>query len=187
MHPLTVQGSILELTEVRLKRIDVSDYEMLCRNNPLQYEKTELFEGVIVDKMTKSSGHIFFKHYLVNQLQKILPDLFFIQTEDSIRLGESELEPDISVIFGSFMDYKNSIPETARLIVEISVSSLKYDREKAKVYAKGNVQEYWIVDAENRKIEVYTVPENGIYKSKILYDFLDNTPAFDKFVSLKDA
>lgn len=63
-------------------------------------------------------------------------------------------------------NFKNSIPETAGPIVEISVSSLKYDRENAKVYSKGNVQEYWIVDAENRNIEVYTVPETETIKVK---------------------
>ena len=182
-----MQGTILEIPEVRVTKISVNDYEMLCRNNPGQYEKTELFEGVIIEKMTKSSGHIFFKHYLVHEFQRILPGQFFIQTEDSIRLGESVLEPDISIIAGSFMDYRNSIPEAARLIAEISVSSLKYDREKARVYAKAKVPEYWIIDVENRKVEVYSDPENEIYKSKIIYNFLDEIPVFERTVSLKNA
>lgn len=85
------------------------------------------------------------------------------------------------------MDYRNSIPEAARLIAEISVSSLKYDREKARVYAKAKVPEYWIIDVENRKVEVYSDPENEIYKSKIIYNFLDEIPVFERTVSLKNA
>ncbi len=181
-----MQSSILELLEVKLTKISVKDYEFLCRENPTQYEKTELFEGVIVEKMTKSSEHIFFKHYLVSSLQGILPPGFFIQTEDSIRLSGSELEPDISVISGSFMDYKNTLPETARLIVEISISSLNYDREKAKAYAKGNVEEYWIVDVTNKKVEVYTNPQNGNYLDKKSFDFQNEIPVFGKQISLKN-
>jgi len=181
-----MQSSILEFPEIKLTKISVKDYEFLCRENPTQYEKTELFEGVIVEKMTKSSEHIFFKHYLVNSLQGILPPGFFLQTEDSIRLNGSELEPDISVISGSFMDYKNKLPETARLVIEISISSLNYDREKAKAYAKGNIEEYWIVDVTNKKIEVYTNPQNGIYLDKKNFEFESEIPAFGKLVSLKN-
>ena len=163
-----MQTMILEFPEVKLTKISVKDYEFLCRQNPEQYEKTELFEGVIVEKMTKGSKHIFFKHYLVNAFQEVLPSGFYIQTEDSLRLGGSELEPDISVIGGSFMDYKNALPETARLIVEISISSLSYDRGKAKAYAKGNVEEYWIVDVENKKVEVYTPHSRDLKIKKVI-------------------
>lgn len=181
-----MQSTILEFPEVKLTKISVKDYELLCRQNPTQYKKTELFEGVIVDKMTKSSAHIFFKHYLVHSLRGILPSGFFIQEEDSIRLGGSELEPDISVIYGSFLDYKNTLPETARLIIEISISSLNYDREKAKAYAKGNVEEYWIVDVDNKKVEVFTNPQNGNYLDKKIYTFQEEIPVFEKIVSLKE-
>ena len=181
-----MQNTILEIPEVKITRISVKDYEILCRENPVHFEKTELLEGVIVEKMTKSSEHIFFKHYLVHTLQKILPLGFFIQTEDSLRIGGSKLEPDISVIQGSFMDYKNKLPETARLIIEISISSINYDREKAKAYAQGNVEEYWIVDVENKKVEVFTNPQNGNYSDRKSYEFKNDIPVFGKMVSLKD-
>ena len=37
-------------------------------------------------------------------------------------------------------------PATARLVVEVSVSSLLVDREMATVYAEADVAEYWIVN-----------------------------------------
>ena len=55
-----MQGTILEFPEVKLTKISVKDYELLCRQNPTQYEKTELFEGVIVEKITKSNEHNFY-------------------------------------------------------------------------------------------------------------------------------
>ena len=50
IYNVTGRGTILEFPEVKLTKISVKDYELLCRQNPTQYEKTELFEGVIVVK-----------------------------------------------------------------------------------------------------------------------------------------
>ncbi|MBP7280147.1 MAG: Uma2 family endonuclease [Leptospiraceae bacterium] len=71
-------------------------------------------------------------------------------------------------------------------MVEISISSLNYDREKAKAYSKGNVEEYWIVDVTNKKVEVYTNPQNGNYLDKKSFDFQSEIPVFGKQISLKN-
>jgi Uma2 family endonuclease len=56
-------------------------------------------------------------------------------------------------------------PVTARLVVEVSVSSLLVDREMAFIYAEANVAEYWILNAVERCIEVYRAPVNGCYQT----------------------
>ena len=181
-----MQGTILEFPEVKLTKISVKDYELLCRQNPTQYEKTELFEGVIVEKMTKSNEHNFYSQELFEAIQAVIPSEYFIRRESSIYISESDFEPDILVLFGKNKDYRFKKPETARLIIEISISSLNYDREKAKAYAKGNVEEYWIVDVDNKKVEVFTNPQNGNYLDKKLYTFQEEIPVFEKIVSLKE-
>jgi Uma2 family endonuclease len=178
--------AIYEIPEVKLTLISPKDYELLCRENPNSYKNTELFEGVIIEKMTKSSEHIFWKHFITNSLQKILPPNYFIRNEDVLLLGQSELEPDISIVSGDFMDYRETSPKTARLVIEISISSLQYDREKARAYASGNVDEYWIVDAKGKKVEVYTKANGNVYTDKTIYSFSDNIPIFDSFISLKE-
>jgi len=46
----------------------------------------------------------------------------------------------------------------------VSLSSLRKDRKiKAPLYAECGVPEYWIVNAVDREIEVYTEPRNGRY------------------------
>ena len=181
-----MQSSILELPEVKLTKISVKDYEFLCRENPTQYEKTELFEGVIVEKMTKSNEHDFYSQELNELIQEVLPRGYFIRRESSIHLLDSDFEPDILVLRGNNKEYRFQKPETARLIVEISISSLNYDREKAKAYSKGNVEEYWIVDVTNKKVEVYTNPQNGNYLDKKSFDFQNEIPVFGKQISLKN-
>lgn len=64
-----MQSTILDFPEVKLTKISVKDYELLCRQNPTQYEKTELFEGVIVEKMTKSNEHNFYSQELFEAIQ----------------------------------------------------------------------------------------------------------------------
>ena len=53
--------------------------------------------------------------------------------------------------------------------MEVAVSSAALDRENASLYAEAGVLEYWIVLDEERQIEVYRQPENGVYQQKRLY------------------
>jgi len=42
------------------------------------------------------------------------------------------------------------------LIIEVSDSTLAYDQgAKQRLYAKHNIAEYWIVDVQAKRIEVY--------------------------------
>ena len=84
------------------------------------------------------------------------------------------------------MDYRETSPKTARLVIEISISSLQYDREKARAYASGNVDEYWIVDTKAQKIEVFTQAKGNEYIDKKIYKFSDIIPIFESFISPKE-
>jgi Uma2 family endonuclease len=76
--------------------------------------------------------------------------------------GDSEPEPDVAVV--PLDDYSTRHPDRAYLLVEVAKSSLQYDREtKAPLYAASGVPEYWIVDVEERAVEIYTEPQNGRY------------------------
>ncbi|MCB1176160.1 MAG: Uma2 family endonuclease [Leptospiraceae bacterium] len=150
--------TIQKFPEMKLKKIGLKDYELLCQKNPEDFENTELLEGVIFEKMTKSNEHNFFKNYFFYRIQEILPSGYFIQSENSISFGESSLEPDISIIEGDIFDYRHEKPKTARLVVEIAFSSPDYDRQKSNTYAMGKVEEYWIVDCDSKKVEVYSEP-----------------------------
>ena len=99
---------------------------------------------------------------------------FFIQNENSLIIGESELEPNISVIRGNLKDYKHKKPSSARLIVEISFSSLMYDRNKALEYARADVEEYWIVDIEAERVEVFKNPTATGYIETIQFTKKDS-------------
>lgn len=73
-------------------------------------------------------------------------------------LQGSAPEPDISVVVGRREDY-SSHPTTATLLVEVSDTTLDYDQtEKASLYAAANIADYWIVDLNNRRVEIRRRP-----------------------------
>jgi len=72
---------------------------------------------------------------------------------------ESEPEPDVAVVPGSFRDYVDGHPVRPVLVVEISESSLALDRDhKGSLYARAGLADYWIVNLVDQALEVYRDP-----------------------------
>ena len=73
----------------------------------------------------------------------------------------SEPEPDIAVVPGQPRDFEDH-PNTAVLVVEVSDTTLHYDRNvKSSLYASAGVGEYWISNVVDRQLEVHVSPGPG--------------------------
>ena len=87
---------------------------------------------------------------------------FFVSEEKPFSVGKAtDPQPDIAVIVGSIRDYLYKGLTEAALIVEVSDSTLPYDRHgKASLYASANVADYWIIniDKEPAQVEVHRHP-----------------------------
>lgn len=67
--------------------------------------------------------------------------------------------PDISVLPGTARDFLASLPSTASLVIEVSDTTLRFDRiQKASLYARSGVQDYWILDVNHNRLEVRRDP-----------------------------
>jgi Uma2 family endonuclease len=97
-------------------------------------ERAELIGGVIIEKTRKCFLHTKLSDALIEFLRMDVSGLFWIRQEAPLTLKDSEPEPDISIVDGRRDDYHEH-PVTARLVVEVSVSSLLADREMAAIYA----------------------------------------------------
>ncbi len=72
---------------------------------------------------------------------------------------ESEPEPDVAVVPGSFDDYPHEHPARPVLTVEVSESRLAFDRRhKGSLYARAGLADYWVVNLVDRVLEVYREP-----------------------------
>ncbi len=122
-------------------------------------EKTELLYGQIYRKTPKSPYHRLLLMRLLELLQRILPPSLHVQPEQPILCGESEPEPDLSVVSGSINDYAAEHPRTAELVIEIRVSTHDYDRSKLRAYASAGVKECWLVLGPEKQIELHRGPQ----------------------------
>jgi len=71
----------------------------------------------------------------------------------------SEPQPDIAVLAGQPRDFAHALPSTAALIVEVSLTTLAYDRaRKAALYAQAGIEDYWIINLNAGQVEVHRKP-----------------------------
>lgn len=131
-------------------------------------EKTELLEGFVFHKMPKSPIHRMIIQRLIRHLNAAIRDRagFWVQSEQPVRCGASEPEPDVSLIAGNEEDFSGHHPTTAELAVEVSLSTLEIDLAKAAIYAAAGVKEYWVVDVAAASVVIHRSPSAAGYLEK---------------------
>ncbi|MBI5385872.1 MAG: Uma2 family endonuclease [Verrucomicrobia bacterium] len=122
-------------------------------------EATELLYGQIFHKMSKSPLHSGLVRRLFRLLLPGVPADCFVSQEQPMTCGDSELEPDFSVIRGNEDAFFTEHPRTAELVIEVCVSSHEYDRSKLRAYAGAGVKECWLVLGPEKQIEVHRQPQ----------------------------
>ncbi len=110
----------------RVHRMSVEDYHRMGEMGMID-ESHELLRGYIVKKMAKSPLHTRIFQKLLMQLIRTVPAGVFVRPEQPVTIGESEPEPDFSVVRGDPDHYARRHPTTAELVIEIAVSSLEED------------------------------------------------------------
>jgi Uma2 family endonuclease len=124
-------------------------------------DPVELLEGWLVVKFSKTPPHTYATQRTRELLEEILPDGWHIGSHDPVTTGDSEPEPDASVIRGECRDYttRHPGPGDVALVVEVADLTLRRDqRIKRRVYARAAVPVYWVVNLVDRQVEVYTGP-----------------------------
>jgi Uma2 family endonuclease len=155
--------------------LSVEQYHQLCERSAA-LQKTELIEGLIIAKITKSPLHAYLISLLYEFFSARLPDNYLVRKEDPLTLATSEPEPDIAIIKGALKDFRSTHPTMAELVIEIALSSLELDREKAALYAAAGIPEYWIVIPEADCVEVYQDPARGCYQRLKVYQKAETIP-----------
>ena len=180
--------SVLEKPNVnRVFLYDIETYHRLGATGILP-RNTELIHGVVVNKMTISPKHSKVVTKLGHILAKAFSEDFIVRQEKPITIEDSEPEPDISAVEGSYDDFGDKHPETAAFVVEVAVSSLEDDLYKADIYATANISTYWILGLQNNKIEVFQKPVNGKYTIRNTHGLEEklSIPLTNKSISLAE-
>jgi Uma2 family endonuclease len=124
-------------------------------------ERLELIEGEVIQKVSpQESPHATATSLCAEEMRAAFSKGFHVRVQLPLLLGiRTKPEPDIAVVVGTIRDYAHTHPKTAALVIEISDSTLGYDRtRKAGLYAAAGIQDYWILNLTARVLEVYRRP-----------------------------
>jgi Uma2 family endonuclease len=142
---------------------DRTQFLRLVDLGTFQGHHVQLVNGVII-RMSPAGA---FHHSTVWKLDDALRRCFgrraMVRAQMAFAANlRSRPEPDLAVVPPG--DYDREDPTQALLVVEVADSSLTFDRTvKASLYAAAGVPEYWIVDLNDRQVEVRTKPVDGRY------------------------
>jgi Uma2 family endonuclease len=142
------------------KRWRRMQYERLVDLGVFEGEPLELIGGQLIVAEPKGSPHAAAVGMASDAVRAALPPGWTVRIQDPVALDdESAPEPDVAVVRGRHADYRHAHPARAALIVEVAESSLAFDRtRKGSLYARAGIAGYWIVNLEERVVEVYRDP-----------------------------
>ena len=135
--------------------------------------RVELIDGELLYMTAKGPLHVYIASGLHERLLRALPGGWHARKEDPLVTSDTSApEPDIAVVAGDRGLWRGRLPtgRDCRLAIEVSVSTLEYDRSKLGSYAAGEVAEVWIVDVIGRRLERYAAPDNGEYAIAQVFD-----------------
>ena len=123
-------------------------------------DPVELVGGQLIVAEPQGSRHFAAVQAMEEALRKAFGPGWQVRGQGPLALDdESEPEPDVAVVPGSFRDYVAEHPSQPALVVEISESSLALDRDhKGSLYARAGVADYWIVNFVDQALEVHRDP-----------------------------
>jgi Uma2 family endonuclease len=158
------------MISTQIRPLTNSEYHQMIKNGIIGAgERVELILGQIFTMAAKGTRHTVATTKLLKIILELVADRAVVRCQDPITLpNNSEPEPDIVIARLRSDDYLDSHPEPADLVlvIEVADTTIKFDREtKAPLYAAAQVQEYWIVNLMDDRLEIYRQPENNIYTS----------------------
>jgi Uma2 family endonuclease len=148
----------VDASQVRDYRWTVRQYDRLTVKGFFDRVHVELIEGRIIKMAPKWEPHVAGVSLTAKAIERAFGEGYWVRRESPLHFGtRSKPEADLAVVVGTENDYVNSgAPSNALLVVEVSESSLKYDRgRKASLYARNGIADYWIVNIVDRQLEIH--------------------------------
>jgi Uma2 family endonuclease len=135
-------------------------------------ERFELVDGDLVMMSAKGYAHELVKSAFSIAIARALPDDMTMGVEITLQFTNNTLlEPDLAVfkrnaVLKSDANFTYIEPGNVLLAIEVAASSLSYDKGlKARLYARHRVQEFWVIDANERITWIYTGPSGDGWSS----------------------
>ena len=151
----------MAISPTRTRRWTRLEYERLVDTGIFRPgERLELLAGHLVVLELQGSLHATAVGLAEDSLRACFGPGWVVRVQMPIALDdESEPEPDVAVVPGTWRDYELAHPARPVLLVEVAETSLDVDRgPKAGLYARAGVHDCWIVNLVDRVLEVRREP-----------------------------
>ena len=149
------------------RRYTVAEYFALVEIGVLgERDRIELLAGEIIVMSPIGDPHADCTDYMTNDLVFALRGRARVRVQGPVQLDDrSRPEPDFAILrLRPGYDRSPATPADVYLLIEVSDSSLRYDRgEKLARYAEAGIPEVWIVNLRNRELEAYSEPDGAVY------------------------
>lgn len=150
-------------SEIRPHRFTGAEFRRMYESG-LVPRRSQLIRGEIYFMAAMGAAHTDALRILNKLLLRAYGDVTAITQQSPVAIwDDSEPEPDFALLKP---DYPGGIPKAkdVLLVIEISDSTLKFDREKKLPdYARSGIPEAWILNLNDHQLEVYRQPDGEQY------------------------
>ncbi len=136
------------------------EYHIMVDHGMFTGERVELIEGHILALSPHNPTHSNAVTRSNGVLVRAFGEDYHIRVQLPLSLGEiSEPEPDFTVVTEAMLHSNTRHPSMPILVMEVSNTSLAYDRiEKASLYARHGIPDYWVLNLSDRHLECCRKP-----------------------------
>lgn len=135
--------------------------------------QVELVEGRIYKLSPKNPLHSATVRTAGKCFEGYTGDKCIVRLQEPVHFDDhSEPEPDVALVKQRNDQYAKShpTPSDCLLVLEVSLTTLKYDREKkGRIYAAAGIKQYLILNLRKRELEDYRDPGEEGYRNKHTY------------------
>lgn len=133
------------------RRFSVKEYYTMAKAGVFgEDDRVELVDGEIVEMAAVGSHHAGCVKYLNTLFSRKVGDRVIVSVQDPVQIDDlTVFQPDLAILLPRDDFYMNShpTPKDVLLIIEVSDSSVAYDRNvKIPKYAQAGVPEVWQVN-----------------------------------------
>jgi Uma2 family endonuclease len=146
-------------TSGRVRPLRRTEYEQLVNAGAFVNERIQLLEGELVEMSPQGELHASAIRYLTRFFVRRLGPQYQLGPQVPLAATiDSEPEPDIAIYRAQ--DYSQHHPTKALLVIEVAGDSLRLDLGvKARIYARAEVPDYWVIDLRHREVVVHRQPD----------------------------
>ncbi|QDU63932.1 hypothetical protein Pan216_48130 [Planctomycetes bacterium Pan216] len=141
------------------RRWTCDEYQQMAELGLFENQRVQLIDGEILKMSPHGKRHA----EAITSVTFVLVNIF---QKGQVRIqlpltfaDDCSPEPDAAIVDLREQQRSAEHPTTALLVVEVSDKTLAYDRrEKASLYARAGIPDYWVLNLLDNKLEIHREP-----------------------------